>query len=332
MTDYHGPLLAPGEDVDMRQVVEALGARNYRFSGLIGESAPGFRALHTHRTMIADLNCGFENWLAFRQERYPRYFKDRRRTQRALEREVGPVEFSWSRSTPEIIDYVVGLKRAQLYRTRQHDIFACGWTLDLLRSLAEMDCPDFGLGYATLSAGGVVIGAEIGLLSGGVYHLWQPAYDPAYSKYGPGHLVTLLTLEVLAAHGVTCVDFGRDDAAYKAFLADPAQTVLEGVVEAGEARIARLADSTLTAGPLHSLLQRARRRFNVITACETNRVAWTLGAALAFGLMLQGPPTHRSAQNSIPRRPDAQQTHSGLDARSEAGVSAKARNLLPPAA
>jgi len=333
MTDYHGPLMAAGETVDMRQVVEALGARSYRFSGLVGEAAPGFRALHSHRTMVADLSCGFDTWLAFRQEQYPRYFKSRRRNQRALEREVGPLEFSWSRTTPEIIDYVIRLKRAQLYRTRQHDIFACGWTEDLLRSLAAMDCPEFGLGYATLSAGGVVISAEIGLLSGGVYHLWQPVYDPAYAKYGPGNLMTLKTLEALAARGVTRVDFGRDDAEYKSYLADPAQAVLEGVVNTGEARMARFADRALAAGPLEALRLRARRRIHVITACETSRLAWTFGAALAVGLMIQAAPTMpRSPHTSTPRRPDAHRTHSSVDAPAEGRVPSKAPDLYSPAA
>jgi CelD/BcsL family acetyltransferase involved in cellulose biosynthesis len=333
MTDFHGPMIAPGEMVDLREVLDALGARSYRFSGLVGDPAPGFRALHEHRTMVADLSCGFDAWLAFRQERHPRYFKSRRRNQRALEREVGPLEFRWSRHEPELLDYVIELKRAQLHRTRQHDIFACGWTEQLLRALAEESAPDFGLGFATLRAGGKLVSAEIGLLSGGVYHLWQPVYDPAYAKYGPGNLMTLKTLEALAAEGVMRIDFGRDDAEYKSYLADPAEIVLEGVVNAGDAPLARLADRALAAGPLESLRLRARRRFHIITACETSRMAWTFGAALAVGLMLQGlNPTPRATLSSTPRRPDAQRTYSRLDAQPESRVSAKADDVLAPAA
>lgn len=335
MTDYHGPMMAPGETADMQAVAANLGVRSYRFTGLVGEASPQFRALHRHSTMIADLGCGFETWLAFRQEHYPRYFKSRRRNQRALEREVGPLEFSWSRCGPEVLDYVIGLKRAQLHRTRQHDIFACGWTEQLLRSLAEQSTADFGLGYATLKAGGRVISAEIGLLSGGVYHLWQPVYDPAYAKYGPGNLMTLKTLEALSAAGIRRVDFGRDDADYKSYLADPAEIVLEGVVYSGRAPLARLADRALSAGPLNPLAVlrlRARRRFHIITACETSRLGWTFAAALMVGLMIQGlTPTFRNPAAS-PRRPDEHRSYPRLVAQPEAGVPSSADDVLAPAA
>lgn len=331
MTDYHGPLMAPGETISLKTLAEALNARSYRFTGLVAGELDGARGLAQHRTMRADLSGGYDAWLIARQARNPRFFKGKRRNARVLEREVGPLDFSWSRQEQGLIDYVIALKRAQYRRTRQHDIFACGWTERMLRTLAEMNEPDFGLGFATLRAGGALVAAEIGLLSGGVYHLWLPVYEVAYARHGPGMLMTLHTLEAAAAAGVTQVDFGRDDADYKAYFADPATAVMEGFAPAGGDLASRLADRALETPPLRRLAgarARVRRRFDVVAACETTHWRWACGAALALGLMAQGmAPMIRTTPSYSPRRPDVQRTHSRMDGSAEGRVSTPSDDL-----
>lgn len=314
MTDYHGPLAAPGETITLRQVIEALDGRSYRFTGLVADDAAGARHLASHRILQADLSSGFDAWLADRELRHPRFFKGKRRNRRALEREVGPLQFKWSRDEDGLLDYVIGLKRAQYRRTGLHDIFGCGWTERMLRVLVEAREPDFGLGFATLRAGGSLISAEVALLSGGVYHLWLPVYEPAYARYGPGMLMTLDTLQAIAAEGVQKVDFGRDDADYKRYLADPAGTVLEGVLHAEPGPVAQWADRTVASlSPLGvaSLRNRLRRRLDVISACETSAWGWTSGVALAGMLMVaQGAAPLIRTPAGPQRRPDVQRFQS----------------------
>lgn len=335
MTDYHGPLLAPGETVSLKALAETLEVRSYRFTGLVTGGLEGARGLAQHRTMRADLSGGYDAWLADRQARRPRFFKGKRRNARALEREVGALEFTWSRDDHGLIDYVIALKRAQYRRTRQHDIFACGWTERMLRTLAESRADDFGLGFATLRAGGSLVAAEIGLLSGEVYHLWLPVYEVAYARFGPGMLMTLQTLEAVAAAGVTQVDFGRDDAEYKAYFADPAAAVTEGFAPAGADLASRLADRAMDTAPLRRLAEtraRVRRRFDVVAACETTTWRWACGATLALGLMAQGmAPMIRTTPNPPPRRPDVQRTHSRMDGPAEGRLSAPSDDVHAPA-
>jgi CelD/BcsL family acetyltransferase involved in cellulose biosynthesis len=336
MTDYHGLLPAPGETFDLGRIVSGLEARSFRFTGLVTAGAKGSARLYAHRTVVADLSQGFDAWLADRQARHPRFFKGRRRNQRAIEREIGPLAFSWSREEHGVLDYVIALKRAQYRRTRQHDIFGCGWTERMLRALLDASEPDFGLGFASLRAGGSMVAAEAALLSGTGYHLWLPVYELAYARYGPGNLMTLETLRALAAAGVTRIDFGRDDADYKRYFADPAETVLEGAVIGEAAPLARLAERALAAGSpsgLTALHARARRRLDVITACETSHWRRACGAALALGLAAQGmAPLARTNHQPTPRRPDVHRAYSRLDTPADERFSQGADDLRAPAA
>lgn len=332
LTDYHGVLAAPGEAIDLHGVVKALGGGDYRFTGLAGADGAGASDLTRHRAMIADLGGGFDAYIEGRQAAHPRFFKGRRRNVRAIERDLGPLDFTWSRRDDELLDYIIAMKRAQYRRTGQHDIFACGWTERMVREIGRSTDPDFGLGLAVLRAGDWIVSAEAALISGGAYHLWLPVYEPGFARYGPGMLMTLRTLEAVAAAGVTQVGFGRDDADYKAYFADPADTVLEGVLPGHplSLSLAALADKAL-AGPrlrkLASLRGRVRRRFDVITACETNHWGWACGAALAVGLMVQGTlPAYRINQPT-PRRPDAQRAYSRLDGPAEGRVSHEADDV-----
>lgn len=291
MTDYHGVIAAPGERIDTAALVSALGGRAFRFSGLKGEIPQSAGAgLVAHEVMAADLSAGFDDWLERRQALHPRFFKGKRRAARAIERDLGPLRLDWSREAGPLLDHVLRLKRAQYLRTRRHDVFACGWTERLLRRLDEDRADDFGLTFAALYAGDVLVGAEVGLMSGGVHHLWLPVYEPAYGRYGPGMLMTVESLRAAAGAGLTRVDFGRADAEYKAYFADPAGAVLEGTVHGPGPSPIAAADRLLAAaarpfGRLAALRERVRRRVDVIAACETTAWGWCAAAVLALGVI-----------------------------------------------
>jgi CelD/BcsL family acetyltransferase involved in cellulose biosynthesis len=263
MADFHGLIGAPGLDL-ARLLPRLEGVRRARFGGLVGvvEGAD----LSPRRAMAADLSRGFEAYLSGRDARF---LKDKRRRRRALERDHGPLSFTFARPTRAEVDLVVARKRAQIARTHQYDVFACGWTADLLQRLAEIDAPDFGLRLASLRAGGVLVAAELGLTSGARHHLWFPFYEPAYARYSPGGLMTLDTLEAAAGLGITRVDFGVDADAYKHDFADPAEVVFEGMVDrrvSSRGRRMRLLGAS-----------RLARRFDRIVACEPGLVGQIRG-------------------------------------------------------
>lgn len=314
MTDYHGLIAAPGLKVSPMALLLMLRAGSYRFNALRGDAldsaafAPG---VERHQIVAADLSGGFEAWLAAREAAHPRFFKGKRRNARAVERELGPLRFEWSRFDPALLDYVIRLKRAQYSRTRRHDIFACGWTEGLLRTLMERREADFGLSFAALYAGDTLIGAEVGLIGGPVHHLWLPVYDPAFARFGPGMLMTLESLRASAADGIAKVDFGRADADYKTYFADPAGMVLEGRLLGPGRPLSAMGDRLMAApppvlapalAPVAAWSAKIRRRADVIGACETSALGWAAAAVLALGVIAAGLPTHNN-------RPPARSGH-----------------------
>jgi CelD/BcsL family acetyltransferase involved in cellulose biosynthesis len=213
---------------------------------------------------------------------------------RALERDHGAVRFDFDRPSPALLERVVAEKRAQIRRTHQHDIFACGWTRCLLRDLDTAADPDFGLRLAVLRAGEVVVAAELGLTSGDRHHLWFPIYDPGYARYSPGALMTLETLRVCAQRGIARVDFGPSEEAYKEDFADPAELALEGLITPHAPLVARVAD--LPGGRrIAAAGTRLSRRFDRIAACEPGLAGQIKGASsLVAGLTVRHPRLTRT--------------------------------------
>ena len=287
LCDYHGVIAAPGERIDLAEVIRLTGAGAYRFNGLVGPHAPEGGRAFAHASLRADVSAGLEAWLDARPQTR-KFFKDKERARRAAERDLGPLEFRMEDDTPGLLPFVIAHKRDQYRRTARHDVFGCGWTGELLRRLWDQRTPEFGGRISTLRAGGRLIAAEYGLRAGPVRNIWFTVYDPDLSRWGPG---TLLMINMLkgAANDETLneLDFGREGDAYKRYYADPGETVFEGTVavDAWRKVSTQAADATLAAPPFKRVAEvreRMRRRFDIITACETNSSAWLGGAADAL--------------------------------------------------
>ncbi|MBW3559206.1 MAG: GNAT family N-acetyltransferase [Proteobacteria bacterium] len=281
LTDYHGPVAAPGTRVDLAAVVQAAKAGSFRFTG---PCSAGAQPLHgfTCRTMVADLSRGFP---AYEQERlaaHKKYFRDKERAARSLVRDHGEVQYNLD--DPEAFDWLLAHKRSQYRATGQHDIFACGWTVELLqRLLLEKSSPTRGR-VATMRIAGELVAAEYSLLADARLHFWFPAYDATFRQYSPGVLLTLQTLRLASLEGLASADFGTDGEAYKKYFAEPTHSVLEGVLPTGmsAATIISRLPSGLGAG-LSRLERKAGRRWGLITACEPHWPGVAGGAASALG-------------------------------------------------
>lgn len=270
MSDFHGLIAEVGAGLDLSALLREIGAERARVRGLIGEGQGdgAGTGLSLRHAMASDLSAGFEAYAAGRNASF---LKDKRRRRRALERDHGPVIFSFERPDPERLNRIIEDKRRQLHRTHQYDIFACGWTGALLHRLAESTDPDFGLRLATLTAGDVVVAAELGLTSGDRHHLWFPTYNTSYARYSPGSLMTLDTLRVAAEQGIKRVDFGPSEEAYKRDFADPVEPVFEGLIHARPDQVRGL--DRLPG------LNRLSRRFDRIVACEPGLMGQVRGTS-----------------------------------------------------
>lgn len=283
MNDYHGVVAAPGEAPDLATVDRLLGARRMTVSAWVGE-APGGVA---RDSMMAVMTGGtFDGWYAERRAAHGKYFKDKERARRSLEAEAGPVRVEIESNDPAMLDHLIGLKRGQYVRTGRHDIFACGWTRDLLHALMAGSTPEFGASMATLWAGDQLAACEFSLHAGDRYHFWFPAYEPALARCSPGILLSMETMRHAAPLGYRSFDYGFAGEGYKKYFCNGVQTVNDAVVtQPGVGTsLSQVAVGMLNrsgAGRGERLRTSVRHRWAAIEACETTTVDRLRGAAVA---------------------------------------------------
>lgn len=284
MNDYHGVIGPRDARPTLGEVAGLLDGARFSVNGWVGP-APGALMSESFRTTIPE-DGGYDAWYAARRQAFGKYFKDKERARRSMATEFGPVEARIGLRDGALLDDLIVLKREQYRRTGRHDIFACGWTRDLLHALMATDGDDFGASIAVLTAGGRVCAMEYSLHAGQRLHFWFPAYVPALARCSPGIMLSMETIRMGAEHGYRDFDYGFGGEAYKRYFCDTVQPV-------AEATILRPGLSAALGGAAASLLNLAgaergarlrasvRRRWNAIEACETNSLDRLRGAATA---------------------------------------------------
>ena len=296
LNDYHAVITEPGLDVPLEALPNLVGAASLGVTGWSGPGAEG-EGIIARRTLQADLTDGWAAYDAARRAEWNKYFKDKDRSRRSLERDRGEVRVRLDGHAPALLDRLIALKSDQYRRSRLHDIFACGWTADLLRALlADTGVEGFGARLAVLEAGGEPVAFEYGLHAGANYHFWLPAYEASVSRYSPGILLSLDTMRLGSAEGFRVFDYGFEGEPYKKYFCNRSQTVLEGVAHrqgyAGAMAAAFSlagADVALAAGGRFvsaGLGLSVRRRWASIDACETTVVGRARGIAAAAAAAL----------------------------------------------
>ena len=262
LADYHAAVMKEGYGPDWSLLLSAAGAKRLEFNGLIGAQGLDRAPIVKHR-QIVDLVDGFEAWFASQKARSPKYFKNLGRCTRNVAKDLPDLTFDWTEVTPALLDWVLDLKIDQYKRSGMHDVFSCGWTRDLLKSLAEQKSTGASLMAGVYRRGEELVAAEICLLDGEDLHFWFPAYNPAYSRYSPGLLLTFDIIRHAAKLGFKVFDFGSGGEAYKSPMTTNGPLCYEGQV--GQA---------LALPVKNDRLQRAWlsvwRRAHIVRACEVS--------------------------------------------------------------
>jgi CelD/BcsL family acetyltransferase involved in cellulose biosynthesis len=289
MNDYHGVIAMPGEAPPLETVSALLSAPRLNVSAWVGPSGVG-EPRETLMTITPE--DGFDAWYAERRVTWGKYFKDKERARRSLETEQGTIRVERGLTDPKLLDHLIGLKRAQYARTGRHDIFACGWTRDLLHALMSDHRDDFGASMAALWTGDRIAAIEYSLHAGDRYHFWFPAYEPAIARCSPGILLTLDTMRLGCADGFRVFDFGFGGEGYKKYFCNASQGVREAVVlKPGLG--AALSDAAVgllngaAGGRAERLRTSVRRRWAAIEACETTPANRLMGAVAAAGVAMK---------------------------------------------
>ena len=284
MNDYHGIIAFPGQAPSLEEAARTLGATRLNVTAWVGQTGLG----EDRRTVQVELGeGGYDAWYADRRTNQGKFFKDKERARRSMEAELGPLRVERGLRDPALLDWLINLKREQYKRTARHDIFACGWTADLLHALLKEDRDGFGASMAGLWAGERLTAIEYSLHAGDQYHFWFPGYEPSLARCSPGILLSMDTMRLAAELGYRTFDFGFEGEHYKKYFCNGARIVREAVVlKPGLGAAVSEAAVGVLGGRGQRLRTSVRRRWAAIEACETTPGNRLRGAVQAAGAAL----------------------------------------------
>jgi CelD/BcsL family acetyltransferase involved in cellulose biosynthesis len=230
LSEYHGAVVPGGIDWSPTELFRACGLRAWHFDHLAASQTVFARfAWGWTDSPTIDLRAGYA---AYRNElrRRGESFAQVERKARKLEREVGPLEFQYDTPEPDVLARLIDWKTEQYRRTGMLQIFARDWTVQLLRRLLGRRTAGFSAPLATLTAGGRLVAAHLGLASRTGLHVWFPAYDSGFDKYSPGLILLIRLVEAAADRGLQRIDLGPSPQRYKQNFKNADTPVAEGMI------------------------------------------------------------------------------------------------------
>jgi CelD/BcsL family acetyltransferase involved in cellulose biosynthesis len=152
--------------------------------------------------------------------------------ERRLAKKFGKIRFDWHSADASVeLDRIIEVKREQYRRTGVADGLAQDWQRKLLHSLlgpgASALCRPV---LSTLYAGDDWVASHLALTCADTFHIWFPAYDARFGRYGPGHMLLFKMLEQGVREGFRWFDFGQGDAMYKSRYQGETYALWKGVV------------------------------------------------------------------------------------------------------
>ncbi|WP_425618578.1 GNAT family N-acetyltransferase [Anatilimnocola sp. NA78] len=231
LTDFHGLIVGPDFACDPIQLLHQCGLSSWRFDHLI-ESQTYFQPfMWTHGlSPYIDLSAGFSDYLAERRQRNSELPMIARKL-RKLEREVGPVRFEWHSTSAENLQTLFQWKSAQFARTGLRDLLSFAWIRDFFAKLLEQNGTEFAGLFSCLHAGDQLLAAHVGMRSRNVMHWWLPSFNRDFVRYSPGLALIYRFAQQASEHGITRIDLGQGDEAFKFRLGSAADPVAEGSVD-----------------------------------------------------------------------------------------------------
>ncbi|HEY6275980.1 MAG TPA: GNAT family N-acetyltransferase [Streptosporangiaceae bacterium] len=212
-------LVGSGAPVDARAVVRKSGLRGWRFLHVPADQ----RALMPHQYQetvvkcpVMDLSGGYEQYLQGMAKTAT--YKNARKKQRSLERQLGPVALAWGTPDPAHFRQLVDWKRGKYGGARR--LFSDPAALAIIEALAAADAGDCRGILSVMLAGERPIANVLGLAGPAGLSAWFSSYDPDCHHFSPGTIMWYLLAEQAAARGMTQIDFGGGQDGYKFSLAN----------------------------------------------------------------------------------------------------------------
>lgn len=284
LADYHG--LIADRRLDVAEALRTADIGAYRFTGLI--DADGAFADQTHATQqafVIDIAGDADAYLETIRAESPKRFKNYRRLEHKIEREVAPLRLAAPDADPAALRQLIAWKRDQLARSGLQDFLAPEWVDQLLRRLAREPEGELQGLLVGLYVGDRLIAGQFGVRLGTVFHPWIAATDPEMAAWSPGQLFFLRAIAAMPMLGLDVYDLGPGHEHYKAPFALGRRDIAEGTALAAGARAwrARMSEGAwrLAGDKRMPVISSARRRFETISTVELTLQGRVRGLAAA---------------------------------------------------
>lgn len=284
LSDYHA--LVSREPMSAGDILAEAGLGALRFTGLIDPHGVFDSTVRNRLTAyVITLEQGADAYLEALRAQSPKRFKNYRRLQSKISRELGALTLTAPDTDRHAFDQLIAWKREQLQRTGAHDFLAPTWTRMLMETLFATAEADFSGLMITLRVDGRVVAGHFGVRLGDVYHPWIASTDPEMGAYSVGQLFLLQAIEAMPGLGLRTYDLGPGHDHYKAPYALSRREIGEGTALATGAAgwRSRLGEGAwrLAGAGCGPLAGQVRRRFETISDVELTLSGKMRGMATA---------------------------------------------------
>jgi CelD/BcsL family acetyltransferase involved in cellulose biosynthesis len=231
LNDYHGPIIAPGTKIPARTLLTAAEISTYDYNHLpVSFSDLSSEAHSFSMSPQMELAEGYDAFVARKDSSWTKAKREIRRRYRKTEEEFGPIRFTFHDPDDGIYRHHLQMKNALYERAGTKFQIRSDWLGRALEALRSFSDPEFASVMTTLHAGDRLLASHFGLKTSNVWHWWFPAYDLEAYKLGPG--INLVDQCAMAAerHGISLIDLGRGDGAFKQLFADRYVDLCEGAI------------------------------------------------------------------------------------------------------
>lgn len=232
LSDYQGIVARPGVVIDARALLRACGLRSWRFDHVpVSQCCFAQGGLLEDPSRSIDLSGGLDDYLAQRRKASKNEFFQTVRKTRKIEREIGSLRLEMESRDLSLLEQLIAWKSPQYRRTHTPNIFEYRWVIDVLRRLLECRRPEFGVYFSALYVKDDLLGINLGLRCGAVYHSWMTTYNLAYATYAPGRSLLLEIVKASPERGIRLLDMGRGTEQFKNSFGNASTMLMEGIVE-----------------------------------------------------------------------------------------------------
>jgi len=295
LADFQGAILRQGIEWDAASLVRACGLAAWDFDHLLGtQQMFGPHQRSYGDSPYLDLSRGFEAYRQAREAAGSMAIAKIQKQVRKLEKDLGPVRFELQCRDRTVFEALLTWKSRQYVRTGRTNLFALPWVTDLLLRLWCVEEESLTGCLSTLWIGDELAAVHFGMCSATVCHYWFPSYSPAFEKHSPGLILLTELAAAVAAAGITRLDLGLGDEAYKQRFLSSTTRLIGGSVECQPLtrairRTWRRIKKVVRTSPLGDLAEMSVRRIQRM--CERSA---------AHKALVTDPPWHRRDPPSHP--------------------------------